>query len=60
MGEARRRRVGLLALAIILVALLWPLAYFGSDWAVYWGCWLLSVLFALTITYLRTRYFWEE
>ena len=52
--------IGPLILAIIFIILLWPVAYFGSDWTVYWGHWLLSVLFAVTITYLRTKYFWEE
>ncbi|MBC7115221.1 MAG: hypothetical protein PWR13_17 [Archaeoglobi archaeon] len=44
--------------AAILFALCWPLAYFLSDWKVYWGLWLLSVLFALEMTYLRLKY-WE-
>ena len=50
----------LVVLAAIFFVLLWPVAYYGSDWSVYWGCWFLSVLFALDITYLRTKYFWEE
>lgn len=63
MSEAAKKGGGWIAaliLALIFVILCWPVAYFGSDWTVYWGLWLLSVLFALTITYLRTTYFWEE
>ncbi len=50
----------LAAIAAVLFAACWPVAYYGSDWTVYWGLWLLSVLFALTITYARTKYYWEE
>jgi len=46
-------------LAAVLFALCWPVAYFLSDWKVYWGLWLLSALFAIDLTYLRLKY-WEE
>ncbi|MET1123708.1 MAG: hypothetical protein ABWW66_00395 [Archaeoglobaceae archaeon] len=50
----------MVAVAVLLVLLWWVVAYLGSGWVVYWGLWLLSVLFALDVTYLRTKYFWEE
>jgi len=61
-SEATKKRgwIGPLILAIICVILLWPIAFFGSDWTVYWGHWLLSVIFALALAWLRTKYFWEE
>jgi uncharacterized membrane protein len=52
--------MGPLILAVILVLLLWPVVYFASDWGMYWGLWLLSVIFAFTVLYMRTQYFWEE
>jgi hypothetical protein len=60
-GEAKNKGwMGLLILAVILVLLIWPVVYFARDWAGYWGLWLLSVIFAFTVLYMRTKYFWEE
>jgi hypothetical protein len=52
--------MGPLILAVILVLLIWPVLYFARNWAAYWGLWLLSVIFAFTVLYMRTKYFWEE
>lgn len=57
-GKGGTNWVAALIAAAVLFLLCWPVAYFGSDWAVYWGLWLLSVLFALAVTYIRTV-FWE-
>jgi hypothetical protein len=60
-SEAKKKGwMGPLILAVILVLLLWPVVYFASDWGMYWGLWLLSVIFAFTVLYMRTQYFWEE
>jgi len=60
-SEAKKKGwIGPLVLAVILVLLLWPVVYFARDWAMYWGTWVLSVIFAFTVLYLRTHHFWEE
>lgn len=47
----------IMAICFILVPVL---AYTVGGWYAYWGAVMLSVIWAIVITWLRTSKYWEE